>query len=90
MRACAWRILAAFSCALARPGAPERAAAMAVVVGELSVTLIEVGSPLPVAQKPKAATLVRGATEAAQLGAVTVTTLPLRLADTSLEKYFRI
>ena len=43
------------------------------------MTLIAVGSPVPVAQKPKAATLVRGATAAAQLGAATVTTLPLRV-----------
>ena len=48
---------------------PLRAAATAVVVVAISVTLIAVGSPTPVAQKPNAATLVRGATEAAQLGA---------------------
>ena len=58
---------------------PERAVATAVVVEATSATLTAVGSPVPVAQKPKAATLVRGATTAAQLGAITVTTLPLRV-----------
>ena len=42
--------------------------------------LMALGSPVPEAQKPKAIMLVPGATVAAQVGAVTVTTLPLRVA----------
>ena len=55
-----------------------RAAAVAPVEAT-SVTLIAEGSPLPVAQKPKAVTLPFGATAPAQEGASTVTVLPLRL-----------
>ena len=53
----------AFARARALAGAiePERAVATAVVVEVTSATLMAVGSPVPVAQNPKAATLVRGA-----------------------------
>jgi hypothetical protein len=73
------RIRFALSTARTWVAFPLRAVATAVVVVATSVTPIAVGSPTPVAQKPNAATLVRGAIEAAQLGAVTVTTLPLRV-----------
>ena len=72
------RIFFAFSTALARAVVRERAAAL--VVEATSATLIALGSPAPEAQKPKAATLLPGAIDAAQLGAATATTLPLRVA----------
>ena len=48
-------------------------------VGETSVTPTAEGSPVPLAQKPKAVTLPFGATVPAHEGASTVTVLPLRL-----------
>jgi len=54
--------------------------AVAIAVAATSVTETSLGSPLPEAQKPNAVTLLLGAIDAAQLGAATVTMLPLLVA----------